>query len=215
MFRLGQFRYDQQIPDGEVGFIHEDFGDEFVYMSRDEAIAFAHSKGLHLVERDPDQGDDDVWCQILPLTLPIRWETMPKPVYPVLDEAMWFEAECGGRDLLLKDNGHTFTGRMLAWCPHGDEPDSRRVYSVSLSDMAEMSTETRYFVHGFLAGNTPEGPFNEDWEMTDADAVAWQVASIRFRTTGEWSGHWSTCSTCGCVLLPDSWGDKCHEHGGP
>jgi len=123
---------------------------------------------------------------------------------------LWFEASCGKRDLLLNDNGHTFTGRMLAWCPHQEH----HVYSVSLNDMGEMSTETRYFVRGFLAGQEPEGPYGEDGGITPDDELAWELACNRFRRTGSWSGRWDTCAECGCVLLPDSTSDRCWAHGG-
>jgi hypothetical protein len=142
------------------------------------------------------------------VALPLRWETLPAPGPPEIDERLWFDAPCGGRDHLLDANGHTFHGRMLAWCPHQEH----HVYSVSLGEMGEMSTETQYFVRGFLAGNEPGAPFDSDWQMTPEDEAAWASATDRFRRTGWWYGRWGTCAECGCVLLPDSAADRCEAH---
>ncbi len=67
-------------------------------------------------------------------------------------------------------------------------------------------------IAGFLAGNGPGYPADADGETDDADLAAWQAATTRFRRTGSWYGHWGTCQECGCVLLPDSADDRCHEH---
>jgi hypothetical protein len=75
-----------------------------------------------------------------------------------------------------------------------------------------MPEETRYFVLGFLSGNEPDPPEDSDGAIDDDDLVAWRMAIARFRRTGLWYGRWSTCDECGCVLLPDSASDRCHEH---
>jgi hypothetical protein len=141
------------------------------------------------------------------VSVPLRWESVPvaDPRQPV-DDRLWFEAPCGMRDFIV-GNGHTFVGRMSAWCPHDSV-----AYNVSLGEMGAMSEESRYFVTGFLAGNEPEYPRNADGQTDEADLVAWQGAADRFRRTGSWLGRWRTCQVCGCVLLPDTWHDRCHEH---
>jgi hypothetical protein len=75
-----------------------------------------------------------------------------------------------------------------------------------------MSEEARYFVAGFLAGNEPGYPADADGETDEADLAAWRAATARFRRTGSWYGRWGTCQVCGCVLLPDTADDRCHEH---
>ena len=207
MWRLDEFQYDHLIPVGEVSVLDDSLGDESVCLPRDEAIATAHALGLNLVAWWPGQGEADVSCVFRKVTLPLRWETLPKYDGPLADERMWFEAFCGNRDFLLDDNGHTFHGRMLAWCP-----DRGYSYSVSLDEMGEMSTESEYFVRGFLAGNSPEGPFDESDEITPEDETAWILALQRFRQTGSWFGRWGTCAECGCVLLPDTASDRCGSH---
>ena len=121
-----------------------------------------------------------------------------------VDERLWFDASCGGRDFLV-GNAHTFTGRMTAWCPRKGV-----TYNVSRSELETMAEETRYFVAGFLAGNEPRYP--DDDGTGEADLTAWAAATARFRRTGLWYGRWGTCAECGCVLLPDSAGDRCQEH---
>lgn len=151
-------------------------------------------------------------CIVSKVTLPLRWERLPEEPPAQIDERLWFEASCGGRDFVV-GNGHTFVGRMAAWCP-----DTRVGYNVSLSEMDVMSDECRYWVTGYLAGSEPDYPYREDddgEDVTDeADLVAWGAALRRFRCTGLWNGRWGTCEVCGCVLLPDTAADRCAEHLG-
>jgi hypothetical protein len=146
-------------------------------------------------------------CLHSPASTPIRWE-MPfdDDLSLKYDERLWFEAHCGSRDFLVGRNGHTSRGRMLAWCPHRAEYNQ---YSVSLGEMGAMSDECRYYVQGFLAGNEPPPPRDDEGETEPHDLAAWWAATRRFRRTGSWFGRWATCSTCGCVLLPGTAGDQC------
>lgn len=96
---------------------------------------------------------------------------------------------------------------MSAWCP-----DKAVAYNVSLTEMGEMSLESRYFVLGFLSGNEPDPPEDDEGNADEADMVAWRSATRRFRESGSWHGRRGTCEECGCVLLPDSSSDRCHEH---
>jgi hypothetical protein len=206
MWRLDEFRFDHQIASAEVHVWDPDVNDgEVQLMERDDAIARAHSKGLCLIAEWPEWPDEEpTSCIFAKVSLPLRWERIPDHSdEPTIDERLWFEADCGGRDFLLGKAGWTFRGRMSAWCPK-----KKVSYRVSLSEMGTMSDETRYFVRGFLAGNAPNWPKNDDPD----DFNAWLAATSRFQETGYWYGRWGTCATCGCVLLPETAEDHCAEH---
>ncbi|MBO0827642.1 MAG: hypothetical protein J2P24_07655 [Streptosporangiales bacterium] len=205
MWSLSLFRYDEGIDADEVDVLLDDGLEP---MSRDDAVAYAHERGANLVAWWPARDDPRPSCVVSKVTLPLRWERLPDEPRPEVDERLWFEAGCGGRDLLV-GNGHTFVGRMAAWCPH-DEVG----YNVSLGEMGEMSDAARHWIAGYLAGAEPGHPYveNEDGDLDRADMAAWESALRRFRRTGEWYGRWGTCRVCGCVLLPDTAGDRCAEH---
>ena len=85
---------------------------------------------------------------------------------PTLDEDLWFVGSCGGRDFLV-GNPHTFTGRMRAWCP------TKQVgYNVSLKEIDDLGTATRYYIKGYLAGNEPDPPIGEDGAEDPDDMAA-------------------------------------------
>jgi hypothetical protein len=108
---------------------------------------------------------------------------------------------------LLTGNPHTFHGRMSAWCP------AQQVrYIVSLDETTEMSAASRYFIKGFLSGNEPAPPGEDDGNQDPGDLAAWLAAIARFRATGTWLGRWRTCDVCGCVLLPGTADEHCFEH---
>jgi hypothetical protein len=205
MWPLAAFRFDDAIEAHHVYLFNEASG-ELESLSRDDAIALARSQGSHLIASLPN-GDDVPSCIVGKLSLPPRWEVIPGDDGPELDERLWFEAPCGGRDLLLQGAGHTFPGRMSAWCPHQSV-----AYNVSLAEMGNVSDEARYFALGFLSGNEPGPPADDEGRTDPGDLEAWHSATARFRRTGSWYGRWGTCSVCGCVLLPDSSADRCHEH---
>ncbi|WBC17225.1 hypothetical protein O7600_10500 [Micromonospora sp. WMMA1998] len=201
MWSLAEFRFDEAIEAAEV---YLDSGTGLELMARDEAIALAHERGANLVAWCPPDGEATPSCVVAKVSQPLRWEQAPLDE-PALDERLWFEAPCG-RDVLV-GNGHTFTGRMAAWCPHEGVG-----YNVSRPGMGAMSDEARYFVAGFLAGNEPRYPADVDGEPDEADLSAWRAALARFRRTGSWYGRWGTCQVCGCVLLPDTADNRCHQH---
>ena len=120
MWSLDEFRFDDAIPGSEVFVFDEDHG-ELVSMTNAEAIQLARSRDMALFAQWPAFPDEeDVSCAIGKLTLPIRWEQLSEAVgAEELDENLWFEAECGGRDILT-GNSHTFTGRISAWCQRRD-----------------------------------------------------------------------------------------------
>lgn len=205
MWSLSRFRYDEGIDAERVDVLLDDGLEP---MSRDDAIAYAHEHGGNLVAWWPAPDDACPACVVSKVSLPLRWERLPDEPAPEVDERLWFEASCGGRDFLV-GNGHTFVGRMAAWCP-----DERVGYNVSLGEMGEMSDAARYWVAGYLAGSEPGYPYDEDADAAAeaADLAAWEAALRRFRRTGEWYGRWGTCRVCGCVLLPDTAADRCAEH---
>lgn len=205
MWSLDEFRFDAAIAADEV---YLDRGAGLELMPRDEAIAFAHGREANLVAWWPSDGDAAPSCIVAKVSLPLRWEQVPVEE-PAIDERLWFDASCGERDFLV-GNGHTFVGRMAAWCPL-----QNRGYNVSASEMGTMSEQARYFVAGFLEGARPGLPVDADGDTDDVDLVAWRAATDRFRRTGSWYGRWGTCRVCGCVLLPDTAEDLCHEHSGP
>jgi hypothetical protein len=205
MWSLNQFRFDQAEAAEVLGFEDETEPKHREPMLRDDAIALAHSRGVNLVESWPQGAGEAASCVMIKVTLPLRWEVLPEEEEPV-DERLWFQATCGGRDYLV-GSGNTFTGRMAAWCP------AQRVgYNVSLGEIGTMPDETRYFITGFLAGAQPDRPVDDQGDMDEADLAAWRSATQRFRRTGYWYGRWGTCKVCGCVLLPDTSADHCAEH---
>jgi hypothetical protein len=211
MWPLRWFRYDEGITADEV-YTYDSESGELDLHPRDLAIAGARERGLSLfLEWPQEETTGPPTCRAGKVTLPLQWEQIPDPVTKVLDEQLWFEAPCGGRDLLT-GNGNTFPGRMAAWCP-----DKGVAYSVSLFEMGEMSQPARYFVAGFLAGNQPAAPPmlelpDGDQDIDEADYTAWVSAMRRFRQEGMWHGRWNTCQICGRVLLPDTAANKCQAH---
>jgi len=208
MWPLRWFRYDEGIDCAQVYLV--DGPGEAELMSREEALAIAQRRGLHLIAEWPEQQDGSpAWCHIGTVSQPVRWERIVQgPGEGEPDPLLWFEAPCGGRDLLV-GSGNTFPGRMSAWCP-----DRRVSYNVSLAEMGQMSSEARYYMAGFLAGNQPGPPAapGPDADIDPDDLAAWKAAVGRFRRTGLWVGRWRTCQACGCVLFPDSGARYCHEH---
>jgi hypothetical protein len=208
MWPLRWFHYDEGIDSSEVYLLDGPGGAEL--MSREEALAIARDRGLNLIPEWPEhQVTGPALCRIGAVSLPVRWEQVPEAARAgEPDPLLWFEAPCGGRDLLV-GNGGTFRGRMSAWCP-----DKQVSYNVSLAEMGQMSQEARYWVAGFLAGNQPgpPPPPDPDADTDPGDLTAWRAATGRFRRTGQWFGRWRTCQTCGRVLLPDTNAENCQEH---
>jgi hypothetical protein len=166
MWPLRWFHYDEGIESAEVYLLDGDGEGEL--MSRDEALAIARSRGLHLVPEWPEHlTTGPATCRIGILSLPVHWEQVPEPEQAgEPDPLLWFEGWCGGGRDLLTGNGGTFHGRMSAWCPH-----EQVGYNVSLAEMGQMSQQARYWVAGFLAGNQPGEPpppaFDADTEPAD------------------------------------------------
>ncbi|QXC63225.1 hypothetical protein KSP35_10800 [Aquihabitans sp. G128] len=203
MWRLDQFVFGDDVPGDEV---YVD-GDGLELVDKSEALAVAAERGATLFAEWPPSGDPEpLACIVGKVSTPLRWEQTP-PVAQELDEALWFSGACGERDYLV-GNSHTFTGRLSAWCPTTEVS-----YSVSSSEITEMSLEARYFIKGFLHGAEPDPPMDAEGDTDDDDLEAWRQAVARFRRNGTWYGRWGTCSVCGSVVLPDRGGDRCEVHG--
>ncbi len=103
-----------------------------------------------------------------------------------IDEKLWVRtSDCQDRDYLV-GQCHTFPGRMSAYCP------SKGVhYSLSFSEIDEMSADSERWVAGFLAGNEPRpedmfGPGIHDAHDSDPRWERWRRAVAEFRATGAW-----------------------------
>lgn len=74
----------------------------------------------------------------------------------------------------LLGNPHTFPGRIEVWHQDGYS------FSISKSDISEMSDEAAVWLDGFLCGAEPNPPFTED-AVLEAE---WKASRDRFRATG-------------------------------
>jgi len=95
------------------------------------------------------------------------------------DENLWFEhKECKGKHYLI-GNPHTFTGRMYAYCPI-----KKQTFCISKSEIGEKSTETEYWIKGFLCGNEPSPP--SDIDLESKVYKKWIDKIKKFKMTGDW-----------------------------
>ena len=127
------------------------------------------------------------------------------------NEKLWFlmGEHCEGKHFLL-GNAHTFTGRMLAWCP-----TKERSFFVSKSEIEECSLETEYWVKGFLVGTEPEPPKDENQDLVAPNSEvyqSWLKATELFAETGYWNETKRNCETCGETLLSSEFAhhEKCN-----
>jgi hypothetical protein len=92
-----------------------------------------------------------------------------------LDERLWIRtAGCDERDFLC-GSSHTFPGRMQAYCPH-----QRHDFSVSKYEVTEASAESALWIEGFLRGNEPVPPEDDD------GVDEWRASREAFYRTGDW-----------------------------
>lgn len=180
-----------------------------------DALELARSRAMDLVEEweppRPQPARGSVVCRLLDVPKPVVWELVPEPgAEPELDLALWFHSEgCAERHYLI-GNPHTFPGRISAWCPR-----KMMSYCVSKSEIAECSTETAYFVKGFLSGSEPRAPVDEAGDRmppSDLEYRAWARATQLFQQTGTWNSRFRICEVCGARLLPSNpratcWGE--------
>ena len=124
------------------------------------------------------------------------------------DEKLWFTMgnACPGKHYLI-GNPHTFNGRMFAWCP-----SKQKSFYVSKISMEELSTETHYWVRGFLVGNEPDPPVDESGStaFSTPEYESWLKAVKLFSETGYWN-YGRRCESCNDELLPSQISDFCHN----
>lgn len=132
---------------------------------------------------------------------------MPKKT-PEFDEKLWFTmSDCCGQKHYLLFNPHTFPGRMGAWCP-----EKQLTFNVSKSAIETCSLEAEYWIKGFVAGNEPPPPRDENRDYLPEDDPRyrrWQAAIKQFPETGIWVMQDRKCEICGELLLPTQPGLKC------
>lgn len=95
---------------------------------------------------------------------------------------LWVIAHNGDRGVLV-GNPHTHPGRFLVlWESVG------KSYATSLSDLAEMSAESRAWLDGFLCGNEPNVfealGLDDDAEPTEEQYEVWREKLDAFRDSG-------------------------------
>ena len=119
---------------------------------------------------------------------------------------LWFYHNgCKGKHYLL-DNPHTFFGRILAWCP-----ENGRSIFVSKYEMGEMSEASKYWIEGFLKGNQPSPPTDEDG-MPAFESKAyelWEDEMELFSETGFWTYDNRFCDKCNSELLKSNPTETC------
>ena len=184
-----------------------------------DALRIARSRSMDLVEeweRPRHRPGGAVVCRLLRVQQPLLWEdaaggSPDRTDGPELDPELWFNtAHCDGRHYLL-GNGQTFRGRLHAWCP-----SKQLGFRVSMSEIADCSKETTYFLKGFLAGQEPGPPVDDDGDLLppgDPEYRAWVHATELFRQTGSWNERFRICEQCGARLLPSNPKPTCwHAH---
>lgn len=116
---------------------------------------------------------------------------------PKYDPELWFEtAHCQGRHFLT-GNGHTFVGRMDAWCV-----DKETYFRVSKKGIGNCSTAAKYWVKGFLNGSQPAPPIDQPYDSPEFEW--WRRSVDLFLETGQWDGSRRLCEGCCRELLPSS-----------
>ncbi len=127
---------------------------------------------------------------------------------PNFDERLWFTMRscCSGKHYLVY-NPHTFPGRMGAWCP-----EKRINFCVSKSEIKQCSVEAQFWMQGFLVGNEPDAPTNEEGDYLPESSPAferWRTAREVFPQVGFWIKGERECDSCGVHLLPTDAGLCC------
>jgi hypothetical protein len=104
---------------------------------------------------------------------------------PEFDENLWCKiGKCCPNKHFLYANPHAFTGSMNAWCP-----GKKNFIVLSKSDIEECSLEATYWVKGFLNGNEPDAPRDEEGAYLSDESKefkAWLATQTNFLDTGIW-----------------------------
>ena len=116
------------------------------------------------------------------------------------ENELWFELEehCEGKHYIA-GNPHTFNGRISAYCPQKDV-----YFNVSFEEIVDMSQEAKYWIKGFLSGNEPPPPIDEEGDLhspTHEEYIHWEKSIELFHKTGHWYAGDRDCEVCGKKLL--------------
>jgi hypothetical protein len=127
---------------------------------------------------------------------------------PQYDEKLWITVSncCSSKHYLLS-NPHTFPGRISVWCPR-----QQLAFRVSKSEIETCSLEAEYWIKGFLVGNEPDAPTDEQGDYLPDDdprMIRWRAALRQFPETGLWVVSERLCEQCGEILLPTQPGMIC------
>jgi hypothetical protein len=168
-----------------------------------EALSLARARGMDLAEvwATPHPAPKaTVVCKLLRIRRPLVWEQLPTDEHSVareLDESLWLRTNHCDGDHFLLGNPHTFPGRLSAWCP-----SKKQSFCISKSEIAQCSKETSYYLKGFLSGQEPEAPVDDEGDLLSMEA--WYAATELFQQTGSWNARFRVCSECGARLLPSN-----------
>lgn len=128
-----------------------------------------------------------------------------------IEKELWFEMDhedCHGKHYII-GNPHTFHGRIAAYCP-----TKKVFFNISPESITNMSQETKYWIKGYLAGNEPSPPDDENGEPNYPEHevyIDWQRSVDLFHKTGYWYSDVRHCEECGKKLL-NSWPEiECEE----
>jgi hypothetical protein len=106
-----------------------------------------------------------------------------------VDPRLWITVDGIEGRCYLFANAHTFTGRMEAW-----SQSTKTDLAVSKSEIVDQSTESKYWIQGFLSGNEPPGENMFGPAFLDKNGgleQRWRDACRGLRETGAWPfGYW-------------------------
>lgn len=95
------------------------------------------------------------------------------------DEELYYLEECGNDKKLYKHyilgNAHTHVGRMQCYCT-----EQNLYICASLDEMEQLSEKAKIWIDGFLCGNEPDYPSEDNEEILDHH----KEKLIEFRKTG-------------------------------
>jgi hypothetical protein len=128
-----------------------------------------------------------------------------------LNKKLWLTLKnhnCKGEHYIFY-NPHTFHGRIAGYCT-----EEKRSFIFSVSEIDSMSLETEYWIKGYLVGNEPYPPLDEEGDCVHFESEEykhWAESTELFHNTGYWNSSERNCEICGQKLL-NSWQQfKCAE----
>lgn len=129
----------------------------------------------------------------------------------VIDEKLWFilkDSECKGKHYII-GNPHTFHGRISGYCI-----EKKQEFAFSISEIESMSLESEYWIKGYLFGNEPKPPTDEegdDLPFESEEMKHWWNSIKFFHQTGNWYSGERNCEICGKKLLNAWVGFECEK----